>query len=71
MSSYTLCIGLRWLQWIIINFENNNEKENGLIFPLRICNTFIERLKWFILFFFIFEMEAVHIKLKSSSVGHF
>lgn len=41
------------------------------IFSLRIINTFIERLKWFILFFFIFEMAEVRIKLMSQSVLHF
>ena len=48
-----------------------NEIDPTFIFSLRIINTFIERMKWFILFFFIFEMAEVRLKLMSESVLHY
>ena len=70
MSMYSVCIGVRMMQWIILIIWES-EQHNAIVFALRLMNSFTERFKWFILYFFIFEMQEVRIKLASQSAIHY
>jgi hypothetical protein len=48
--------------------ENDSEGQRKILFILKLLDGLAERLKWFVLYYFIFEMQSVRIKLESTSM---
>lgn len=66
LSLYTLCLGIKVVQWMTYATDTGSDgtdRTQRVIF--KTLNSCTERLKWFILYFFVFEMKEVKIKLMS------
>ena len=70
LSLYSFCISLRTFQWVFFAFIGSGEHQS-VIFGLLVLNTIAERIKWFIMYYFILEMQQVKIKLESNSIVQF
>jgi hypothetical protein len=73
LALYTLCISMRTSQWVIFVIRDHRPDQSTpyMVFALSVVNSIAERIKWFIMYFFILEMQEVKIKLESSSIDSY